>query len=105
MTGIPIMRRSLRFGLLPIALSLACRGLGADQAAPAPGPDELASLRADNKQLSDELAAAWKESEKLKSDLTAAQAASAKSAGQVSDLQQQLTAAAQAPKAEAPAAD
>ncbi|HEY5080281.1 MAG TPA: hypothetical protein VII43_10550, partial [Opitutaceae bacterium] len=98
------MNRSLRFGLLPIALALAGRLHGAGQAAPAPSPDELSSLRADNKQLSDELASAWKESEKLKSDLAAAQAAAAKSAGQASDLQQQLAAA---PKADAaaPASD
>jgi len=100
MTGNPIMNRSLRIGLVPIALVLAGRLHGADPAAPAPNPDEVSSLRADNKQLSDELASAWKESEKLKSDLAAAQAASAKSAGQVTDLQQQLAAA---PKPETPA--
>jgi LysM repeat protein len=65
----------------------------------------MASLRADNKQLSDELAAAWKESEKLKADLAAAQAASSKSADQASDLQRQLDAAKAArPEAPAPAA-
>ena len=87
------MNRSLRFGLLPIALALVGSLRGADQAAPAPSPDELASLRSDNKQLSDELASAWKESEKLKTDLAAAQAALGKSAGQVTDLQQQLATA------------
>jgi nucleoid-associated protein YgaU len=98
-----IMNRSLRFGLLPIALALVGHLRGADTAAPAPSPDELTSLRADNKQLSDELASAWKESEKLKSDLAAAQAAAAKSSGQATDLQQQLDAAKSEPKAEAPA--
>jgi nucleoid-associated protein YgaU len=102
--AIQTMNRSLRFGLLPIALALAGRLHGADQAAPATNPDELASLRADNKQLSDELASAWKESEKLKGDLAAAQAASAKSSSQVADLQQQL-AAAPKPEAAAPASD
>src|ERR1700679_2682091 len=94
------MKRSLRFGFLPIALVLAGRLPGADQPATAPSPDELTSLRADNKQLSDELASAWKESEKLKGDLAAAQAAAAKSGSQVTDLQQQLAAA---PKADAAA--
>src|ERR1700678_3524490 len=97
------MNRSLRFGLLPIALALVGSLRGADQAAPAPSPDELASLRSDNKQLSDELASAWKESEKLKTDLAAAQAALGKSAGQVTALQQQL-ATAQAAPPPAPAA-
>jgi len=79
-----------------------------DQAAPAQHPDDVASLRADNKQLSDELAAAWKESDRLKADLAAAQAASAKSEGEAADLRKQLDAAkAQPPKPEvaAPAPD
>jgi len=97
------MNRTLRFGFLPIALALAIQLRADDQAAPAPNSDELASLRADNKQLSDELAASWKEAEKLKADLAAAQAASAKSSDETADLQKQLDAAkAQAPKEEAP---
>jgi nucleoid-associated protein YgaU len=96
------MNRSLRFGLLPLALALTVHLRGAGQTAPS--PDELNSLRADNKQLSDELAAAWKESEKLKGDLAAAQAAAAKSSNQATDLQQQLDSAkADAAKVETPA--
>jgi len=88
-----MLKRPIGFGLLAASLVLAGRAHGADATATAPGPDEVAGLRADNKQLSDELAAAWKESEKLKADLAAAQDASAKSASQVTDLQQQLAAA------------
>ena len=87
------MKRAFRFGLIPVALALAGHLNGADAAAPAPNADELASLRADNKQLSDELAAAWKESEKLKADLAASQAALSKSADQSADLQKQVDAA------------
>jgi len=87
------MKRAFRFGLIPVALALAGHLNGADPAAPAAGADELASLRADNKQLSDELAAAWKESEKLKADLAASQAALSKSADQSADLQKQLDSA------------
>jgi LysM repeat protein len=61
------MNRSIRFGVLPVALALAVTMRADDKAAPAPPPDAQASLRADNKQLSDELAAAWKESADLKS--------------------------------------
>ena len=102
------MNRSLRVGLLPIALALAGSLRADDQAAPAQKPDDVASLRADNKQLSDELAAAWKEADRLKADLSAAQSASAKGADETADLRKQLDATkAQAPKAEAaaPAAD
>jgi len=96
------MNRPLRVGLLPIALALAGALRADDQAAPAPHPDDVATLRADNKQLSDELAAAWKEADRLKADLAAAQAASAKSSDEAADLRKQLDAAkAQAPKAEA----
>ena len=99
------MKLSLRFGLLPVAIALAGNLHAADQAAPEPGPDAVASLRADNKQLSDELAAAWKESEKLKADLAASQAATSKSADLASDLQKQLDAAkAAAPKPDSQAA-
>jgi nucleoid-associated protein YgaU len=100
------MKRHLRFGILAAALVLAGHLRAADQPAPAQNPDELASLRADNKQLSDELAAAWKESEKLKADLAASQAALSKSADQSADLQKQLDAAkasAPRPEAQAPA--
>jgi len=77
-----------------------------DPAAPAAHPDDVASLRADNKQLSDELAAAWKESDRLKAELAAAQAASAKGASDSADLRRQLDAAkaqAPSPAAAAPA--
>jgi nucleoid-associated protein YgaU len=95
------MKRSFRFGLLPIALALTGSLRADDQAAPAQHPDDVASLRADNKQLSDELASAWKEADRLKADLAAAQAASAKSEGEAADLRKQLDAAkAQAPKPE-----
>ena len=97
-----IMNRSFRIGLLPIALALAGSLRADDQAAPAQHPDDVASLRADNKQLSDELAASWKEADRLKADLAAAQAASAKGADEAADLRKQLdAAAAQPPKTEA----
>lgn len=100
------MNRYIRLGLMPIALALGASPMRADdQAAPAPRPDDVATLRADNKQLSDELAAAWKESERLKADLATAQAAAAKGTDEAADLRKQLDAAkAQAPKAEAVAA-
>lgn len=100
-----LMKRFLRIGLAPIALVLAGTLRADDQAAPA-HPDDVASLRADNKQLSDELAAAWKEADHLKADLAASQAAAAKGADEAADLRKQLDAAkAEAPKAdEAPAA-
>jgi LysM repeat protein len=60
------MNRSIRFGVLPVVLALAGSLRADDKAAPPPPPDAQASLRADNKQLSDELAAAWKESADLK---------------------------------------
>jgi nucleoid-associated protein YgaU len=94
------MNRTFRIGLLPIALALTGSLRADDQAAPAQHPDDTATLRADNKQLSDELAAAWKESDKLKADLAASQAASAKSADEAADLRKQLDAA-KAPKPEA----
>lgn len=80
------MKRSLRSGLLAVSIAMAGHLQAADATAT---PDEVTSLRADNKQLSDELAAAWKESEKLKSDLAAAQ----KGGDQAADLQKQLDAA------------
>jgi LysM repeat protein len=90
------MNRTLRLGLLPIALALAGSLRADDKAAAAPPADSQASLRADNKQLTDELAAAWKESERLKTELGAAQAAAAKSAAESADLQKQLVAAQEA---------
>jgi regulator of replication initiation timing/phage tail protein X len=88
---------------MPIALVLAAALRADDQAAPAHA-DDVASLRADNKQLSDELASAWKEADRLKADLAAAQSAAAKSADEAADLRRQLDAAkAQATAAAAPA--
>ncbi len=96
------MNRSFRIGLLPIALALTGSLRADEQAPPAQHADDVASLRADNKQLSDELAAAWKESDRLKADLAASQAGSAKSADEAADLHRQLDAAkAQPPKPEA----
>jgi len=96
------MNRPLRLGLLSLAVAAAGSLRADDQAAPAPRPDDVATLRADNKQLSDELAAAWKEADRLKADLAVAQAASAKGSDEAADLRRQLEAAkAQAPKAEA----
>jgi nucleoid-associated protein YgaU len=85
------MNRLTRLALLPLvaALSVVSR---ADDAPAVPSADP-ASLRADNKQLTDELAAAWKEADKLKADLAAAQAASAKSTSDATDLKTQLDAA------------
>jgi nucleoid-associated protein YgaU len=100
-----LMKRFLRVGAAPIVLALAGALRADDQAAPA-HPDDVASLRADNKQLSDELASAWKEADRLKAELAAAQAAAAKSTDEAADLRKQLDSAkAQAPKAdEAPPA-
>jgi regulator of replication initiation timing len=86
------MNRLLRIGLPPIAFALGAALRADDQAAPAHA-DDVASLRADNKQLSDELASAWKEADRLKADLAAAQAAAAKSADEAADLRRQLDAA------------
>jgi nucleoid-associated protein YgaU len=69
------MNRSLRIGLLPVVLALA-GVLRADDNAPS--PSDVASIKADNKQLTDELAASWKEADKLKADLAAAQSAATK---------------------------
>jgi nucleoid-associated protein YgaU len=92
------MIRSLRIGLLPIALALAGHLRADDPTPPAPPPDDIPTLRANNKQLSEELAAAWKESEKLKADLAAA----AKNADDNADLQKQADAA-KGPKTDAAA--
>jgi nucleoid-associated protein YgaU len=92
------MNRLKRFGLLPLALLLA-GPMRADDKSAAPAPDDLATLRSDNKQLTDELASSWKETDKLKASLAEAQAAAAKSASDAADLQKQLDAA----KAQAPA--
>jgi len=88
------MYKSLRFGLLPIALALA-GPLRADDAKPAEAAPDPAAAIANNKQLSEELASSWKENEHLKADLAAAQASAA-------ELQKQLDAAKAAP-APAPA--
>jgi nucleoid-associated protein YgaU len=61
------MNRSIRFGLMITALGLSGTLRADDKAAPA--SDDQASLKADNKQLSDELASAWKESAELKAKL------------------------------------
>jgi nucleoid-associated protein YgaU len=95
------MNRTLRFALMPIALALAGSLRADDKAAPAPPPEDQASMKADNKQLTDELASAWKENEKLKAELSAAQAASAKSTADSADLQKQLDAAKAQPPAPA----
>jgi nucleoid-associated protein YgaU len=63
------MKRSIRFGLMTVALALSCPMRADDAAATPPPPDDQASLKADNKQLSDELAAAWKETAGLKAKL------------------------------------
>ena len=81
------MNRTIRLGLLPMALALAGSLRADDKAAAAPPVDDQASIRADNKQLTDELAAAWKESERLKAELAAAQAASAKGAAELATAQ------------------
>jgi LysM repeat protein len=60
------MNRSIRFGLLPFTLALAGSLRADDKATTTPPTDAQASLRADNKQLTDELASAWKESADLK---------------------------------------
>jgi nucleoid-associated protein YgaU len=62
------MNRFLRFGLLTTAMAIAGT-LRADDKPASPPPDDQASLKTDNKQLSDELAAAWKESADLKAKL------------------------------------
>jgi nucleoid-associated protein YgaU len=99
------MNKLLRFGLVPIALALAGLLRAADDAASAPPAEDMASVKADNKQLTDELAASWKETASLKADLAAAQAAASKNADANSDLQKQLSAA-QTPRPDAaPAAD
>jgi len=85
-----------------MALALAGALRADDQAAPAQHPDDAATLRADNKQLSDELAAAWKEADRLKADLASAQAAAAKSSDEAAELRKQVDASkAQAPRPEA----
>ena len=95
------MYKSIRFGLLPIALALV-GPLMADDATPAPAANDQATAVANNKQLSDELASSWKENEHLKADLAAAQAAAAKSDAATADLQKQLDAAKAQPPAPAP---
>jgi nucleoid-associated protein YgaU len=95
------MYKSIRFGLLPIALALA-GPLMADDATPAPAANDQAAAVANNKQLSDELASSWKENEHLKADLAAAQASTEKSDATAADLRKQLDAARAQPAAPAP---
>jgi LysM repeat protein len=97
------MNRSIRFGLLPVALALAGSLRADDKAASAPPPDDQASLRADNKQLSDELAAAWKESADLKAKIDQMTADYASLSQQVDALKAQLAAKPDAAAAPAPA--
>jgi nucleoid-associated protein YgaU len=100
------MNRSTRLGLLPIALALAVSLRADDKAAPSPPPDDQASLRADNKQLSDELAAAWKESAELKTKIDQLTADYATLGQQLDAAKAQLAAKPDAaPAAPAPAAD
>jgi nucleoid-associated protein YgaU len=70
------MKSPLRFCILPLALALAGMARADDAPAAAPAPD-AASLKADNKQLTDELAAAWKENDRLKAQVAAAAAPAA----------------------------
>ena len=100
------MSRFLQRGLIATALSVggppACRRRRRAPAA-SPSPDDVATLRADNKQLTDELAASWKETADLKASLAAAQAQSSAPAAaaapadsasaQVADLQDRLATA------------
>src|SRR5271170_2725161 len=97
------MKRSIRFGVLPVVLTLAGSLRADDKAAPTPPPDAQASLRADNKQLSDELAAAWKESADLKSKVDQMTADSASLSQQLDAAKAQL--AAKPDVAPVPAAD
>lgn len=95
------MNRSLKYGAWAAALAAAGLLRAADEAAPpAPTPDEITALRADNKQLTDELAASWKENADLKASLASAQSAPAAApapaeAGspQLSDVQDKLATA------------
>jgi nucleoid-associated protein YgaU len=95
------MNRYLRFGLLPLTLAFA-GSVRADDTAAAPA-DDVASVRADNKQLTDELASAWKESDRLKAELATAQATIAKNSSDTADLQKQLDAAKAQPATPPPA--
>jgi nucleoid-associated protein YgaU len=93
------MNRSIKYGAWVAALVAAGLLRAADDTPPPPAPDDLATLRADNKQLTDELAASWKENADLKASLAAAQAAPAAAApaaapdggsAQLSDVQDKL---------------
>jgi LysM repeat protein len=99
------MKRSIRFGVLPVALALAGYMRADDKAAPAPPTDAQASLRADNKQLSDELAAAWKESADLKSKVDQLTADYASLSQQLDAAKAQLAAKPEVAAAPAPAPD
>jgi nucleoid-associated protein YgaU len=80
------MNRHLKYGAWAGALAIAGLLRAADDATPpAPSPDDVAALRADNKQLTDELAASWKENADLKASLAAAQSAPAAPAAPASD--------------------
>jgi len=97
------MNRSIRFGTLAIALALAGSLRAEDKAPPAAPADPQASLRADNKQLTDELAAAWKESADLKAKVDQLTADYATQGQQLDALKAQLAAKPEAaPAAAAP---
>jgi len=100
------MNGFLQRGVIAAAFALAGHLRAADDAAPpaaSPSPDDVASLRADNKQLTDELAASWKENADLKASLASAQAQNSAPAAaaapadsgsaQVADLQDRLATA------------
>jgi nucleoid-associated protein YgaU len=93
------MKRTLKYGAWAAALAAAGLLRADDATPPPPSPDEIAALRADNKQLTDELAASWKENADLKASLAAAQTAPAAAAPadagspQLSDVQDKLATA------------
>ncbi len=98
------MNRSIRFGTLAIALALSGPLRADDKAPPAAPADPQASLRADNKQLTDELAAAWKESADLKAKVDQLTADYASLGQQLDAAKAQLAARPEAAPAPAPAA-
>jgi LysM repeat protein len=77
--------KRLTFFSLSLALLTAVRGADATS-------DDVATLKAENKQLSTELATAWKELDVVKGDLAAAQATAAKAADDSVALHKQLEA-------------
>jgi nucleoid-associated protein YgaU len=98
------MNRSIRFGLLPFTLALAGALRADDTPAADPKADDQASLRTDNKQLTQELAASWKETDRLKADLTSVRADLAKNSADAADLRAQLDVAKAQPPAQSPPA-